>query len=141
MKKLYGLISLLLINSSILYLIYWYAYIACSIKIDNIFHVPYEPSGTQLFFYIASLPLFLIIALFSLMHSYYFDLKKSLCSGILIIWVSYFILISYIDLVVHFSTGNVLLYYGTLIISLVAIIFVIYSTYLQLFELTNPDLS
>lgn len=135
MNKIFGIFFLAVINSSLLYLIYWYVYIVCSIKADNILHVPYEPSGMQLFFYLISLPFFLIVALLSLLHSYYFDLRKSLCSGILIIWFSYFILVSYVDLVIHFSAGNNLLYYGSLIISLVAIFYIIYSTYCQFIQL------
>ena len=144
MKKVFGIFSLAVINSSVIYLIVWYIYIACSIKVDNVFHISYEPSGMQLFFYIISLPLFMILAVLSVLHSYYFDLRKSLCSGIFIIWFSYFILILYVDSVLHFSTGNDFLYYGSLFISFGAISYVIYSTYCQYIQLTksqNNDLN
>ncbi|QEY51803.1 hypothetical protein FQU71_11460 [Legionella longbeachae] len=135
MNKLLGLISLALINSSVLYLIYWYVYIASSVKLDNIFNVPYEPSGMQLFFYFISLPFFIVTALLSLFHSYYFELRKSLCTGIFIIWLAYFILILCIDFIVHFSAGNNFLYYGTLSISCVAVAYLIYSTYCQFHQI------
>lgn len=136
MKKRLGLGFLTIINGSVLYLIYWYILIACSTKVDNILHVSYEPSGMQLFVYFISFPLFLIIALLSLLHSYYFALKKSLCMAIMIIWFSYFVLMLYVDLV-HLSSGNNLLYYGSLIISFVATSFVIYTSYYQIIQITQ----
>lgn len=139
MKKGIGLILLTIINGSGLYLIYWYICIACSIKVVNILNISYEPSGMQLFFYILSFPFFLLLALLSTLHSYYFDLKKSLSISFIIIWFCYFALIFFIDLVVHFSTGNGLLYYGSLCISVVAICHVLYSTYSQIIQLTHPQ--
>jgi len=139
MKKGLSLCFLAVINCSVLYLIYWYIYIVCSIKVDNILNIPYEPSGMQLFYYFLSFPLFLLLALLSTLHSYYFNLKKSLSIGIIIIWLCYFALVLYIDLVVHFSTGNTLLYYGSLFISFVAVCYVIYSTYCQIVQLTNSQ--
>lgn len=140
MKKGLGLSFLTIINCSVLYLIYWYMYIVCSTKIDNVFHIPYEPSGMQLYYYFLSLPLFLVLALLSTLHSYYFNLKKSLSLGIIIIWFCFLILILYVDLVVHYSTaGNNLLYYGSLFISFVAISYVIYSTYCQIMQLTTSS--
>lgn len=134
MKKGLGLGILTIINCSVLYLIYWYILIACSTKVDNILHISYEPSGMQLFVYFISLPLFLIFALLSFVHSYYFDLKKSLCMAIIIIWFSYFVLMLYVDLV-HLSSGNNLVYYGSLIISFVAISFVIYTSCYQIIQI------
>lgn len=129
MKKIFGLCSLAAINCSVLYLICLYVSIVCSIKVDNILHIPYEPSGMQLFYYFISFPFFIILMFLSQLHSYYFNLRKSLSLGIIITWFSYFILIVYVDMVIHFSPqGNNLLYYGSLIISFVAIFFVIYST-------------
>lgn len=136
MNKIFGLCSLAVINCSVLYLIYLYIVMVCSTKVDNFLHIPYEPSGMQLFYYFISFPFFMILALLSQLHSYYFNLRKSLSSGVVIIWFSYFILILYVDLVVTFSKGNDLLYYGSLIISLVSIFYVIYSTYCQLAQLT-----
>jgi len=134
MKKGLGLGLLTIINCSVLYLIYWYILIACSTKINNILHISYEPSGMQLFVYFISFPLFLIFALLSLLHSYYFDLKQSLCMGVIIIWFSYFVLMLYVDWA-HFSSGNNLFYYGSLVISFAAICYVIYSTYCQIIQL------
>ena len=138
MKKGLSLCLLAVINCSALYLIYWYIYIVCSTKVDNIFHIPYEPSGMQLFYYFFSFPFFLSLAFLSGLHSYYFNLKKSLSIGIIIIWFCYFILVLYVDLVIHFSTGSTLLYYGSLYISFIAICYVIYSTYCQIIQLTSP---
>lgn len=137
MKKLVGLCSLALINGSLLYLIYWYIYIICSSNFENILHIPYEPSGMQFFFYFISFPLFLILALLSQMHSYYFELKNSLFYATGIIWSSYFILIISVDQIVKFSLGNNFLYYAGLIISLAAIIYIIYTSYCQLVQLVN----
>ena len=135
MKRVLGLCSLAVINCSVLYLIYQYIYVVCSTKVDNILNILYEPSGMQLFYYFLSFPLFLLLALLSTLHSSYFNLKKSLSVGIIIIWFCYLALILYVDLVVHFPAGNNLLYYGSLCISLVAINYVIYAAYCQVIQL------
>lgn len=138
MKTGVGLFFLTIINCSVLYLIYWYMYLACSTKVDNVLHVPYEPSGMQLYFYFLSFPLFLLLALLSALHSAYFNLKKSLSLGIIVIWFCYLVLVLYVDLVVHYSTaGNNLLYYGSLTISFGAICYVFYSVYCQIIQLTR----
>lgn len=133
-----GLGFLTIINCSVLYLIYWYIYIVCSTRANNVLHIPYEPSGMQLYYYFLSFPLFLFLALLSTLHSYYFNLKKSLSLGIIIIWFCYFVLILYVDFVVHYSTaGNNILYYGSLSISFAAICYVVYLTYCQIRQFTN----
>ncbi|STX81545.1 Uncharacterised protein [Legionella busanensis] len=137
MGRIFALFSLTVINGSLLYLIYLYITVACSMKVDNILHIPYEPSGMQLFFYFISFPFFMIIATLSVLHSYYYNLRKSLTSGIVFIWLSYFILILYVDLVVHYPTGNDLLYYGTLTISVIAIFYILYLTYYQVINLNK----
>jgi hypothetical protein len=138
MKKGLGLSFLTIINGSLLYLIYWYMYIVCSTKIDNVFHIPYEPSGMQLYYYFLSFPLFVFLALLSTLHSSYFNLKKSLSLGIIIIWFCYLALILYVDLVVHYSTaGSNLLYFGSLSISFGAISYIVYSTYYQAMQLIS----
>lgn len=138
MKKGLGLSFLTIINCSVLYLIYWQLYIFCSTKVDNVFHVPYEPSGMQLYFSFLSLPLFLLLALLSALHSAYFNLKKSLSLGVMIIWFFYLALVLYVDLMVHYSTTeNNLLYYGSLIISFSAISYVVYSTYYQIKQIAR----
>lgn len=136
MKKGLGLGFLTIINCSILYLIYWYIYVVCSTKVDNFFHIPYEPSGMQLYYFFLSFPLFLLLALLSTLHSSYFNIKKLLSLGIIIIWFCYLVLILYVDLIVHYSTvGSNLLYYGSLSISFAAICYIIYSTYYQIKQL------
>lgn len=85
----------------------------------------------QVIFYLISLPLFLALSVLSLVHSYFFDLKKSQCSGIIIIWFSYFILMLLVDLFFH-NKKHDFLYYGTLIISVFSVFYVINSIYYQL---------
>lgn len=138
MKKVLGLCSLVTLNFSLLYLIYWYVYVAASIIPDNIFHIPYEPAGMQLLYYYISLPFFIIYALVSQLYRYYFDLRKSLSIKAILIWCSYFILIFYVENVLTFPAGNVILYYGSLIISMFATIDIIYSIYSQLLDIMNP---
>lgn len=136
MGKKLGLGGLIIINSLILYLIYWYIYVVCSTKVKNILHIPYEPSGMQLYYYFLSLPLFLFLAFLSTLHSSCFYLKKSLSLDIIIIWFCYLVLILYVDLIAHYSeVGSNLLYYGSLSISFVAICHIIYSTYCQIRQL------
>ncbi len=139
MNKIFGLFSIAAINCSVLYLIYWYVYVVCSTKVNNLLHISYEPSGMQLIYYFISLPLFMLLATLSLLHSYYFALRKSLASGIVIIWFSYFILIMYVDWIIHFSKGNDLLYYGSLIISVVGISYIIYISYYQFIQLATSN--
>lgn len=137
MEKKLGLCFLIIINCSILCLIYWYIYVVSSTKVDNILHIPYEPSGMQLYYYFLSFPLFIFFALLSALHSSYFNLKKSLSLSIIIIWFCYLILILYVDLIIHYSTGGRnLLYYGSLFISFVAVCHIIYSTYCQIIQLS-----
>lgn len=133
MNKILGLGFLAIINGSVYYLIYWYIYVVCSTKLENILNISYEPSGMQLYFYFLSLPLFLLLAALSVLHRSYYNLKKSLSLGIFLIWFCYFILSLYVDLVVPFTKSN-LLYYGTLSISLVAIGYVSYITFCQVWS-------
>lgn len=137
MRKRFGACSLVLINGSLLYLVYWYLYIICSTKPGNILHIPYEPSGMQYFFYFISFPLFLIVALVSQLHSYYFELKNSLFYAAGVIWCSYFILIISVDRFVTISVGKDFIYYSSWTISVAAIIYVIYSSYCQFVQLIN----
>lgn len=137
MKKNWGLIFLAAINGCVLYLIYQHLSIICSTKADNILHVPYEPSGMQVFYYLFSFPFFMILACLSVLHSYYFDLRQSLGFGILIIWLAYFILLVYVDAVLHFSSGHEVLYYGSQAISGLAIFYIIYVTYCQCLALSR----
>lgn len=136
----FGLLFLFLINSSVLYLIYSYIVVACSTMENNIFHCSYEPSGMQMFYYFISLPFFLVLAYLSRIHSYYYDLKTCLASGTTLIWFAYFLLVLYVDQVTHFPKGKQLFYYGSLIISLVAILYVLFSTYFQYKQLFQEEL-
>lgn len=131
MKKNLGLLFLFSINGSALYLIYRYIKVACSTMKNNSFHLPYEPSGVQLFCYVISLPLFLLLASLSCIHSYYYDLKTGLVYGFFCIWFSYFLLLLYVDQVIHFPAGASLFYYGSLMISVGAISYILFSTYCQ----------
>ncbi|HAU2079442.1 TPA: hypothetical protein JBK31_14120, partial [Legionella pneumophila] len=76
MKKMCGIISLILINGSSFYLIYVYVLVACSTKMNNLLQVAYEPSGMQMFFYFISLPFFIILAILSRIHCFYYDVKN-----------------------------------------------------------------
>ena len=137
MKRTIGLFTLAVINGSVLYFIYVYVAIICSTKADNILLFSYEPSGMQLSYYFISFPIFFILAFLSLLHSDYFDIEKSLFSFLVITWFSYFILLLYVDLVLHFSSQINFLYSGSLIISVIAISYVIYSTYYQAIQLID----
>ncbi|MBA4697717.1 MAG: hypothetical protein H2069_10115 [Legionella sp.] len=132
-----GILFLWCINFLVLYLIYWYVSIVGSIIPDNFLHIPYEPSGMQLYFFILSLPLFLLVAALSLLHSYYFQIKKSLCTGTLMIWLAYFFLIVFVDRWFHFSAGNHFLYQVSLFIAFFSVLYVVYSTYRNTKMLVN----
>ncbi len=139
MKKKLGLLFLFLINGSALYLIYLYIAVACSTIQNNIFHIPYEASGMQMLYYFFSFPVFVLLAFLSRILSYYYNLKIYLSYGIFFIWLAYFLLISYVDQVIHFPDGKPLFYYGSLIISLGAISFILFSTYFQWKQITQTE--
>ncbi|MFO2981873.1 hypothetical protein SCO50_15270 [Legionella pneumophila serogroup 1] len=135
MKKMFGVISLLLINGSSVYLIYLYVSIACSTKVNNLLQVAYEPSGMQMIFYFISFPIFMVLAILSRIHCYYFNVKNGLTLCLFLIWFLYFMFIIYIDRIVHFPKGNELFYYGSLAISLVAFALIGLTTYFQMTQL------
>ena len=137
MKKMFGVISLLLINGSSVYLIYLYVLIACSTKVNNLLQVAYEPSGMQMIFYFISFPIFMVLAILSRIHCYYFNVKNGLTLGLFLIWLVYFIFITYIDRIVHFPKGNELFYYGSLAISLGSFALIGLTTYFQLKQLMS----
>lgn len=132
-----GIISLILINGSSFYLIYVYVLVACSTKMNNLLQVAYEPSGMQMFFYFISLPFFIILAILSRIHCFYYDVKNGLVYWLFLIWLLYFLFIEYIDQIVHFHKGNELFYYGSLAISLGAFTLIGLTTYFQLKQLMS----
>ncbi|HAT9877584.1 MULTISPECIES: hypothetical protein [Legionella] len=137
MKKISGIISLILINGSSSYLIYVYVLIACSTKMNNLLQVAYEPSGMQMFFYFISLPFFIVLAILSRIHCFYFDVKRGLSLWLFLIWILYFLFIEFIDQIVHFPNGNDLFYYGSLAISLGAFTLIGLTTHFQLKQLMS----
>lgn len=134
---MFGVLSLLLINGTSVYLIYLYALIACSTKVNNLLQVAYEPSGMQMIFYFISFPIFMVLAISSRIHCYYFDVKNGLTLNLFLIWLVYFIFIIYIDRIVHFPKGNELFYYGSLAISLGAFTLIGLTTYFQMNQLMS----
>ena len=99
---------------------------------NNLFHIPYEPSGMQMLFYILSLPLFILLTLLSRIYCYYYDVNKLLSYGFIFVWLIYFLLLIFIDQMIHFPAGKELFYYGSLVISLGAVLYIICITYYQI---------
>lgn len=137
MKKVLGLFSVLIINGFVLYLIYLHTMITCSTMANNICHAPYEPSGTQLLFFVFSLPFYVVLGFLSIVLCNYFNLKKGLSFGIFIIWIIYFLFLTYVDQVDHYRTT--LFYQGSLMISFGAFLFIVYKTYSQLRQLMSAS--
>ena len=131
-KKSVGNISLVLIHVFLLFLIIGYAYIACSIKRDNIFHVPYEPSGSQMLYYYLNMPIFIALTAINYFLNIWLKIKKVYAINPLIIWFLFFIFIEYLDNFVHFPSGNELLYQGSLYIAAVSLFLLIFSAYWQI---------
>ncbi|WP_058532907.1 hypothetical protein [Legionella saoudiensis] len=137
MKKFIGLMTLSLVNGAALYLIFLYVAIACSTNPDNFFGFSYEPSGTQLLYYLFSLPFFVLLVIINGIQSYYFSINKWLSYVLIGIWIMYFLLLEFVDKVLHFTNWNELFYWGSLSISLMAIILIVYISYLQVKQLLS----
>ncbi|WP_085663112.1 hypothetical protein [Legionella longbeachae] len=91
----------------------------------------------QMFFYFISLPFFIVLAILSRIHCFYFDVKSGLSLWLFLIWILYFLFIEFIDQTVHFPNGNDLFYYGSLSISLGAFTLIGLTTYFQLKQLMS----
>ncbi|USQ15588.1 hypothetical protein J2N86_15695 (plasmid) [Legionella lytica] len=137
MKKFIGLMTLSLVNGAAVYLIFLYVAIACSTNPDNFFGFSYEPSGTQLLYYLFSLPFFVLLVIINGIQSYYFSINKWLSYVLIGIWIMYFLLLEFVDKVLHFTNWNELFYWGSLSISLMAIILIVYISYLQVKQLLS----
>lgn len=138
MKKNFSLFLLLVINSCALLLVLEYFLVSSSVIEDNVFRIAFEPSGMQLIYFYLSLPFFGIVAMISIAHSHYFELEKTLCSGLIVIWSCYFLLISYVDSILHFAIyGNLTLYYGSNIITFCAFVYITHLTYRQIYQILN----
>ncbi len=129
--------TLSLVNGAALYLIFLYVAIACSTNPDNFFGFSYEPSGTQLLYYLFSLPFFVLLVIINGIQSYYFSINKWLSYVLIGIWIMYFLLLEFVDKVLHFTNWNELFYWGSLSISLMAIILIVYISYLQVKQLLS----
>ena len=134
MKKFVSIGLLAIINSFACYLVYKFTMFASSTYIDNIFHTQFEPSGLQLSLYILYLPFFLISSALSLIYSSYYNLSKSLCSGMLIIWFSYFIALLFTETLIKSTTSSGL-YYVSLIISLLSTVYLFCVSINQIIQL------
>ena len=139
MKKFFGLFFLLLINGTAYYLIYRHIYVACSLIPHNLCAIPYEASGMQMIFYVLSFPAFLLLAGISSLYSGYFDLDSGLSFGWLVIWLFYFLLLIFVNQVLHDPQKTLILYYGSLIISIAALIYLIRISYAQYVQLKNQQ--
>lgn len=129
--------TLSLVNGAAVYLIFLYVAIACSTNPDNFFGFSYEPSGTQLLYYLFSLPFFVLLVIINGIQSYYFSINKWLSYVLIGIWIMYFLLLEFVDKVLHFTNWNELFYWGSLSISLMAIILIVYISYLQVKQLLS----
>lgn len=138
-KKFFGLFFLLLINGAAYYLIYRLTRVACSITPDNVCAIPYEASGMQMFFYVLSFPAFLLLTGISSLYSGYFDLDSGLSFGWLVIWFFYFLLLIFVDQFLHAPQKSLILYYGSLIISIVALIYLTRISYAQYVQIKNEQ--
>lgn len=131
-KKRIGIISIILIHVFLFILLIGYVDIACSTKSDNLFGVPYEPSGIQMLYYYFTLPIFIVLAAINYFLNSWLKIKKWYAINSLIIWLLFCGFIEYVDDVVHFPAGNELFYQGSLIISIVSLALLISSAYWQI---------
>lgn len=131
-KKRVGTLALGLIYAMLVFLVVGYVYIACSTKSDNLFSVPYEPSGIQMLYYYFTLPLFAILMGFNYFLNIWLKINKAYAINPLIIWLMFCIFVEYIDKVVSFPSGNELFYLGSLLIALVSLALLIFSAYRQI---------
>jgi hypothetical protein len=139
LKKISSFIFLILIYCSTLYLVYLYVYAVCAIQINNICSIPFEPSGSQLFLFIISLPVFYILILLSICYSWYYNISGTLTCIITSFWTSQISLLLIVDLIFHYrETSNQILYYGSLCISLLTLLYLLYKFYCQIVQLCIP---
>lgn len=103
-------------------------------KRDNLFHVPYEPSGGQMLYYYFNMPIFIAITAINYFLNIWLKIRKIYAINPLIIWFIFYIFIEFIDNFVHFPFGNELLYEGSLYIALVSLFLLIFSAYWQIKE-------
>lgn len=121
----------------VLLLVVFYVIVASSNLPDNMFHVPYEPSGAQMLYYMYSFPLFLIASFIHLIINIKLKIKKIFALNFLLIWSLFFGLIMYVDQVIHISKGFDVLYRGSLLIAVVSVGLLAASLFLQLKYITN----
>ncbi len=128
MKKTFGIISLAVINSFLIYLLYLYVNVSASLLPNNIFNIPHEPSGAQLMYYFYSLIPFIGFYLISEFHRLIYFTSRALSVLALFIWVTNFILSLVVDFLIQYPAGNLYLYIGSSTISLVCIPIVLFYT-------------
>ena len=131
-KKKIGITLLILIHAFLLLLIVGYVDIACSTKSDNLFHIPYEPSGIQMLYYYFTLPIFMVLTTLNYFLNKWLRIKKAYVITLFIIWLMFWMLIEFIDDVVHFPSGNELLYQGSLMIAALSLALMFLSAYWQI---------
>ncbi len=105
-KKRMGIVALGLIHVMLVILVVGYVYTACSTKSDNLFSVPYEPSGIQMLYYYFTLPLFAVLMGMNYFINIWLKMNKAYAIIPLIIWLMFCIFIEYIDKVVSFPSGK-----------------------------------
>lgn len=131
-RKRVGIITLLLVYVLLLFLVVGYVYIACSTKSDNLFSVPYEPSGIQMLYYYFTLPLFAVLMSINYCLNIWLKINKAYAIIPLITWLIFYIFIEYIDKAMSFPSGNELFYQGSLLIALVSLSLLMISAYCQI---------
>jgi hypothetical protein len=136
-KHTIGKTLLIALHFFVLLLVGLYVVVASSILPDNLFHVPYEPSGMQMIYYMYSFPLFLIARLIHWITSVKLNIRKIYALNFMLIWSLFFCLFIYVDQVIHISNGLNLLYRGSLLIALISVGLLAASLFLQLKDITH----
>lgn len=114
-KKTVGRLLLIVIFAIMIFLIFGYADIACSIVPDNILHTNYEPSGLQMLYFVFVIPVFVILSLLIWLIKKYMVLESPKTALLPIsICLFFYILLEFIDSVITFPAGNNLFYLGSL---------------------------
>lgn len=115
-----GKICLIVLNIWSLFLIYGYAFIACSGMPDNLLGVNYEPSGIQMLYYVFVVPVFMTLSLTVYLIKKYITRESKLVAVLPFFTAAcFYMFLEVIDWFIHFPAGNELFYQGSLILALI----------------------
>lgn len=106
---------IILLHVITMFLLYGYALIACSTRPDNILNAPYEPSGLQVLYYFLVLPVLFGISIIEHAIKRGATKERAMITFFpMIMALSFFLFLTFIETFIGLSKGKGLFYYGSL---------------------------